>query len=229
MDNNIDNRSKKFNDFSLNPFAMTNTTLWKQQSATAWKETYKEFAAFSQKISEYWSDALWRTWTNKQDLESGENVSLQKYADNDTHKNNKKKMRALVLQGGGALGAFQAGAFKALYEKITREDKENGNEEDRPLFDIIAGTSIGAINATVLVSYVIENKTWRGSPEKLIEFWEYLSCPTPDITKISADWKKEHDKNNPNAASAEACQKILFSKRILKVRSRQSIFSNTTA
>jgi hypothetical protein len=24
----------------------------------------------------------------------------------------------------------------------------------------------------VLVSYVIENKTWRGSPEKLIEFWE---------------------------------------------------------
>ena len=26
--------------------------------------------------------------------------------------------RALVLQGGGALGAYQAGAFKCLYEKI---------------------------------------------------------------------------------------------------------------
>ena len=106
---------------------MTNTASWKQQSATAWTETYKEFVACSQKISEYWSDALWRTWTNKQDLESSESVSLQNYTDNDTHKNNKKKMRALVLQGGGALGAFQAGAFKALYEKITREDKENGN------------------------------------------------------------------------------------------------------
>jgi predicted acylesterase/phospholipase RssA len=115
-------------------------------------------------------------------------------------------MRALVLQGGGALGAFQAGAFKALYEKITREDKENGNEE-RPLFDIVAGTSIGAINAAVLVSHVIENKTWKGSAKKLLEFWEYLSCPTPDITKMSANWKKEHDKNNPNAASAEAARR----------------------
>ena len=195
---------------------MTNTTLWKQQSATPWTETYKEFAACSQKISEYWSDALWRTWTNKHYLENGENVSLQNYTDNHTHKINKKKMRALVLQGGGALGAFQAGAFKALYEKITREDKENGNEEERPLFDIIAGTSIGAINAAVLVSHVIENKTWRGSPEKLIEFWEYLSCPTPDITKISADWKKEHDKNNPNAASAEAARRYYSVKAFLK-------------
>ena len=215
MDSNINNRSKKLN-FLLNPFVMTNTTLWKQQSATPWTETYKEFTACSQKISEYWSDALWRTWTNKHYLESGENVSLQNYTDNHTHKNNKKKMRALVLQGGGALGAFQAGAFKALYEKITKEDKENGNEEERPLFDIIAGTSIGAINAAVLVSHVIENKTWRGSPEKLIEFWEYLSCPTPDITKISADWKKEHDKNNPNAASAEASRRYYSVKAFLK-------------
>ena len=77
MDNNNDNRSKKFNDLSFNPFVMTNTALWKQQSATPWTETYKEFAACSQKISEYWSDALWRTWTNKQYLESGEVVSLQ--------------------------------------------------------------------------------------------------------------------------------------------------------
>ena len=119
MDNNNDNRSKSFN-FLLNPFAMTNATSWKQQSATPWTETYKEFAASLQKISEYWSDALLRTWTNKQNLESGENVSLQIHADNDTHKKTKKKMRALVLQGGGALGAFQAGAFKALYEKITK-------------------------------------------------------------------------------------------------------------
>ena len=215
MDNNNDNRSKSFN-FLLNPFAMTNAASWKQQSATPWSETYKEFAASLLKISEYWSDALLRTWTNKQNLESEENVSLQIHADNDSHKKTKKKMRALVLQGGGALGAFQAGAFKALYEKITKEDKENGNEEERPLFDIIAGTSIGAINAAVLVSHVIENKTWRGSPEKLKEFWEYLSCPTPDITKISADWKKEHDKNNLNAASAEAARRYYSVKEFLK-------------
>jgi NTE family protein len=217
MDNNNNYyRSKKFNNFSLSPFAIMNSMAsWQQQSAIAWTETYKEFAAYSQKISESWSGALWKTWTSKEGLQR-ENVSLQSYTDNNnTNKNNKKKMRALVLQGGGALGAFQAGAFKALYERITREDKEDGNE-GRPLFDIIAGTSIGAINAAVLVSHVIGNKTWKGSAEKLVEFWEYLSCPTPDITKISANWKKEHDKNNPNIASAEAARRYYSAKEFLK-------------
>src|SRR5215216_1927425 len=216
MDNNNNyNRSKKFNNFSLSPFAiMKSMASWQQQSATAWMEIYKEFAAYSQKISESWSDALWKTWISKEGLQSRENVSLQGHIDNNAHKNNKKKMRALVLQGGGALGAFQAGAFKALYEKITREDKEDGNE-GRPLFDIVAGTSIGAINAAVLVSHVIENKTWKGSAKKLIEFWEYLSCPTPDITEMSANWKKEHDKNNPNAASAEAARRYYSVKKLL--------------
>src|SRR5215208_342857 len=189
---------------------------WQQQSAAAWTELYKEFAAHSQKISESWSDALWKIWTSKEGLQSRENVSSRNHTDkNNTKKNNKKKMRALILQGGGAIGAFQAGAFKALYEKITREDKENGND-GRPLFDIIAGTSIGAINAAVLVSHFVENKSWEGSSEKLIEFWEYLSCPTPDITKISANWKKEHDRNNPNAASAEAARRYYSVKEFFK-------------
>jgi NTE family protein len=216
MDNNNNyNRNIKFNNFSLSPFAiMNNMALWQQQSATAWMEIYKEFAAYSQKIPESWSEAMWKTWTGKEGLQR-ENISLQGHIDNNANKNNKKKMRALVLQGGGAIGAFQAGAFKALYEKITREDRENGNEE-RSLFDIIAGTSIGAINAAVLVSHVIENKTWKGSSEKLVEFWEYLSCPTPDITKMSANWKKEHDKNNPNAASAEAARRYYSVKEFLK-------------
>ena len=216
MDNNKDNRNKKFNNFLFNPFTVTSISPW-QQSATLWMEIYKEFASRSQKISESWSDALWKTWTSKENPQSGENGSLQGHIgdNNNTNRNNKKKMRALVLQGGGSVGAFQAGAFKALYEKITREDKENGNE-GRPLFDIIAGTSIGAINAAVLVSHVAENKTWKGSSEKLLEFWKYLSCPTPDITKMSANWKKEHDKNNPNAASAEAARRYYSVKEFLK-------------
>jgi NTE family protein len=215
MDNNKDNRNKNFNNFSLNPFIVTSMASW-QQSSTMWMEMYKEFAACSQKISESWSDALWRTSKSEENLQIRENVSLQGHIDNNnTNRNNKKKMRALVLQGGGSVGAFQAGAFKALYEKITREDKENGNE-GRPLFDIIAGTSIGAINAAVLVSHVAENKTWKGSSEKLVEFWKYLSCPTPDITKMSANWKKEHDKNNPKAASAEAARRYYSVKEFLK-------------
>jgi NTE family protein len=214
----MDNYSRNnFNNSLLNPFLMTNISLWYQQSATtAWIQIYKEFTAYSQKVSELWSDSLWNSWITKEDNQRRENIRLQNYTDDpNVYNKKKKKMRALILQGGGALGAFQAGAFKALYEKLTREDKENGNER-RPLFDIVAGTSIGAINAALLVSYATENKTWKGSAEKLVEFWEYLSSPTPDITKMSANWKKELDKNNPSAASAEAARRYYSVKEFLK-------------
>ena len=54
--------------------------------------------------------------------------------------------RALVLQGGGSLGAYEAGAYQAIYERITKKDKEKG-EKGKPFLNIVAGTSIGAINA----------------------------------------------------------------------------------
>jgi len=48
--------------------------------------------------------------------------------------------RALVLQGGGSLGAYEAGAYEALYEKITEMDKEKG-ETGKPFLNIVAGTN----------------------------------------------------------------------------------------
>ena len=44
--------------------------------------------------------------------------------------------RALVLQGGGALGAYEAGAYKALYEFVTERDEKEGRR-GRPAFEII--------------------------------------------------------------------------------------------
>ena len=67
-------------------------------------------------------------------------------------------------------------------------------EDDVPLFDIIAGTSIGAINAAILVSYVLENKTWKGSSERLEEFWKCLSTPTPQISEALKQWKENMKK-----------------------------------
>src|SRR5215212_2245126 len=82
-----------------------------------------------------------------------------------------QKQRALVLQGGGALGAYEAGAITVLCEHLTDEDKGD-NKKDGPLFDIIAGTSIGAMNAAVLVSNVVNRKkSWKEAAEVLAHFW----------------------------------------------------------
>ena len=42
---------------------------------------------------------------------------------------NIKKQRALVLQGGGALGAYEAGVIRTLYEKLSEKDKQDGENE----------------------------------------------------------------------------------------------------
>ncbi len=63
----------------------------------------------------------------------------------------------LVLQGGGALGAYQAGAYEAL--------SEAGYE---PAW--IAGISIGAINGAIIAGNVRQNRVPR-----LRQFWEMTS------------------------------------------------------
>jgi NTE family protein len=59
----------------------------------------------------------------------------------------------LVLQGGGALGAYQVGVYQALHEA--------GIEPDW-----IIGTSIGAINASLIAGNEVGNRM-----ERLQEFW----------------------------------------------------------
>ena len=59
----------------------------------------------------------------------------------------------LVLQGGGALGAYQGGVYQALHE--------TGVEPDW-----IIGTSIGAINAAIITGNKPEDRL-----AKLKEFW----------------------------------------------------------
>ena len=122
--------------------------------------------------------------------------------------------RALVLQGGGSLGAYEAGAYQALYERITEKDREKG-VRDKPFLDIVAGTSIGAINAAIIVSYVAENNTWEGSSERLNEFWEYLSKESPldQIPGFTAWWDYLHNNVHPGIASGEAARRYYSSKQ----------------
>src|SRR6201991_3630133 len=62
----------------------------------------------------------------------------------------------LVLQGGGALGSYQAGVYQALHEA--------GIEPDW-----IIGTSIGAINASLIAGNSPQNRLSR-----LREFWKKM-------------------------------------------------------
>ena len=129
-----------------------------------------------------------------------------------TNVNIKEKQRALVFQGGGSLGAYEAGVFKALYETISEKDKRN--REYRPLFDIVAGTSIGAINAAILVSYVAENKTWEGSSERFYAFWDYLSTESfVDVTPGFKSWWDYWHSLNPAIASGEAARRYYSTKQ----------------
>src|SRR5260370_38573703 len=64
---------------------------------------------------------------------------------------------ALLLQGGGALGAYQAGVYEALAEA------------DVPL-DWVAGISIGAINGALIVGNAPDARV-----DKLRAFWEGIT------------------------------------------------------
>lgn len=68
---------------------------------------------------------------------------------------------ALLLQGGGALGAYQGGVYQALAEA-----------ELHP--DWVAGISVGAINSALIAGNPPEARV-----EKLREFWELVTPASP--------------------------------------------------
>ena len=70
-------------------------------------------------------------------------------------------LTALVLQGGGALGAYQGGAYEALAEA-------GGGA------DWLAGISIGAINSALIAGNPPERRV-----ERLREFWRRVSAHVP--------------------------------------------------
>jgi NTE family protein len=72
-----------------------------------------------------------------------------------------KEKNVLVLQGGGALGAYQAGAYEAL-----------ASAGHTP--DWVAGISIGAINGAIIAGNPPERRVPR-----LREFWEQVSSLLP--------------------------------------------------
>lgn len=80
---------------------------------------------------------------------------------------------ALVLQGGGALGSFQAGVYAALTEA--------GIEIDR-----VAGISIGAANAAIIAGNPPARRV-----ERLRAFWDGLASGLPSFPIPDSDQARE--------------------------------------
>jgi NTE family protein len=84
----------------------------------------------------------------------------------------------MVLQGGGALGAYQAGVYEALHEAHVEPDW-------------VIGTSIGAINAGLIAGNAPERRL-----EKLDEFWNRVAygpafenaASLPGIGRAWSNW-----------------------------------------
>ena len=73
---------------------------------------------------------------------------------------------ALLLQGGGALGSYQAGVYQALHEADLEPDW-------------VAGISIGAVNSAIIAGNPPARRL-----ERLRDFWETVSSPpfgVPDL------------------------------------------------
>ncbi|MET4131566.1 NTE family protein [Porphyrobacter sp. MBR-155] len=87
------------------------------------------------------------------------------------------KKVSLVLQGGGALGSYQAGVYEAI-------------ATSRYCPDWVAGISIGAINAALIAGNPPEHRVAR-----LREFWETITAPSSmwptDLKDPWSAWQKK--------------------------------------
>ena len=74
----------------------------------------------------------------------------------------------LLLQGGGALGSYQAGVYQALADADLHPDW-------------VAGISIGAVNAALIAGNPPETRV-----ERLREFWEAVSTPPLGVPYLAS-------------------------------------------
>src|SRR5690348_4353116 len=84
------------------------------------------------------------------------------------------KKVVLVLQGGGALGSYQAGVYEAL-----------STSEYLP--DWVAGISIGAINAAIIAGNEPEHRV-----ERLKAFWDGITAPSSLWPALSGAFPGDH-------------------------------------
>ncbi len=125
----------------------------------------------------------------------------------------------LILQGGGSLGAFGCGVFKAL---------ANNNVK----IDIIAGTSIGGLNASIIAG------SKEDHPEKALEqYWLELAESSANLNFPIMEWLAGYPTSKPDSAPSRLSVPVLTPvptppmdhstiKHISQVKSLMSFYSS---
>ena len=122
------------------------------------------------------------------------------------HRKTRNLENVLIMQGGGSLGSFACGVFKTLVKQNVR-------------IDIVAGTSIGAVNAAIIVGSKSDH------PEKDLEdFWIEIGESNlnviPDI--FMYDWDT-YFKNYSTKKLSSAFYKCCNVRRSKDVRSSMAV------
>jgi NTE family protein len=117
-------------------------------------------------------------WEDKMpDVSSRRHIEAGERSAHAKNQAQKQRQVILVFQGGGALGAYQAGVYQALHESAIEPDW-------------IIGTSIGAINASLIAGNEPEDRLnrleefWRRMRRK--EFWGLSTWP--GLSDTTAYW-----------------------------------------
>ena len=121
----------------------------------------------------------------------------------------------LILQGGGSLGAFGCGVYKALANNKIK-------------IDIVAGTSIGGLNASIIAG------SKEDHPEKALEqYWLELAEGTTDLNFPFREWVAGSPLSLTGRPSPTTPTALTTSpspdsetKRILQVKSTISFYSS---
>jgi predicted acylesterase/phospholipase RssA len=151
-------------------------------------------------------------------------MSKQNHSSRSNESNKPRKQRALILQGGGTLGAYEAGVLEILCKTLSEDDKKK-NKKDGLLFDIVAGSSIGAMNGAVLVSNFLNTHSWEKAVEKLQKFWiDQLAVKDMDVSEISKPWYDGWKSRVDTAASPEAARRYYSVKNLLVNQVRNNMY-----
>jgi NTE family protein len=127
------------------------------------------------------------------------------------HNQSRKIENVLVIQGGGSLGAFGCGVYKALAKK--------GVE-----INIVSGTSMGAINAAIIAG------SRSDSPEDDLEnFWMELAESNYDIIPdiFLFDFDKDTGKISPQRLSSAGLNAAMFGVPKMFIPRWQQLFAGS--